>query len=70
MKSEIEKQEAEEQIFTEKIPVDYDTKEFVVEHIISEYKKDEYIIPPYQREFVWDSKKQSKFIESVVLLPF
>lgn len=67
MKSEKEKQAAEEQILAEKIPVDYDTKEFVVEHIISEFNKNEYIIPPYQREFVWDEKKQSKFIESVLL---
>jgi hypothetical protein len=67
MISEKQKQKAEEQILIEKVPVDYDTREFTVEHIIDMFGKGEYKIPPYQREFVWEKDKQSKFIESVLL---
>jgi len=67
MISEEQKQKAEAQILLEKVPVDYDTREFTVEHIVEMYNKNEYKIPPYQREFVWKKNKQSKFIESVLL---
>lgn len=67
MISEQIKLKAEEQILLEKVPVDYDTREFTVEHIVEMFAKDEYKIPPYQREFVWEEDKQSKFIESVIL---
>ncbi|MBK7220056.1 MAG: DUF262 domain-containing protein [Saprospiraceae bacterium] len=52
---------------TKKDQVDYDTREFVVEHIVQKYQSQEYKIPPYQREFVWNEEKQSKFIESILL---
>lgn len=67
MKTEIEKQEAEDQLIVEKIQVDYDTREFVVEHIVDKFNEGEYKIPPYQREFVWEKEKQSRFIESILL---
>ncbi|MFZ4799664.1 MAG: DUF262 domain-containing protein [Bacteroidia bacterium] len=67
MKTLEENNIAEEQILKEKVPVDYDTREFTVEHIIDMFEKGEYKIPPYQREFVWDLDKQSKFIESIIL---
>ncbi|MFZ4262444.1 DUF262 domain-containing protein [Sphingobacterium sp. HJSM2_6] len=67
MKSEQEKAEAEQQLIDEKAQVDYDTREFVVEHIVQKYQSQEYKIPPYQREFVWNEGKQSKFIESILL---
>lgn len=67
MKSAQEKLDAEQQLLTEKLQVDYDTREFVVEHIVQKYLSEEYKIPPYQREFVWNNKKQSRFIESILL---
>lgn len=67
MKTPEEQNKAEEQILKEKVPVDYDTREFTVEHIIDMFEKGEYKIPPYQREFVWEIDKQSKFIESIIL---
>ena len=67
MKNDIEKQEAEEQLIVEKTQVDYDTREFVVEHIVDKFIEGEYKIPPYQREFVWEREKQSRFIESILL---
>lgn len=67
MKSPQEKLDAEQQLLTEKSQVDYDTREFVVEHIVQKYLAEEYKIPPYQREFVWNNEKQSRFIESILL---
>ncbi len=67
MITELQKKEAEDQLLEEKIPVDYDTREFVVEYIVEKFEQQEYKIPPYQREFVWKPNKQSKFIESVLL---
>ncbi|HIF9390563.1 TPA: DUF262 domain-containing protein [Photobacterium damselae] len=51
----------------------YDTKEYVVEVMVSRFEKKFFYIPEYQREFVWDKAKQSKFIESVIMglpIPF
>ena len=71
--SEAEKLSAEEQVREERKVVDYDTKEYTVELIVSKYREgkdedeNELFIPEYQRDFVWDEKRQSKFIESVML---
>lgn len=51
---------------------DYFTKDYPFEVINSKYgnkdDKDKTLyVPDYQREFVWDNKKQSRFIESVLL---
>lgn len=45
----------------------YDTKEYVVEVIVTRFEKGLFYIPEYQREFVWDENRQSKFIESVLM---
>lgn len=64
---------AEEQIRAEQKVVDYDTKEYIVELIVNKYQQgkdedeNELFIPEYQRDFTWDPKRQSKFIESVML---
>ncbi len=64
---------AEKQIEEEKKIVDYDTKEYPVEVIVAKYvtkmedDDNELFIPDYQRDFVWSEKRQSKFIESVIL---
>lgn len=63
----------EEQIEAEKKSVDYDTREFTIEIIVSKYitnletGENEIFVPDYQREFTWDDKRQSKFIESIIL---
>jgi uncharacterized protein with ParB-like and HNH nuclease domain len=68
-KSIDELQRAEEQIKEEKEPVAFDTREYPVEVLINKYQSSEFIIPKYQREFVWenDKEKMSKFIESIIL---
>ncbi|MEP6683087.1 MAG: DUF262 domain-containing protein [Parafilimonas sp.] len=69
MKTEQEQQSAEEQIVLQKEPVSFDTREYPVEVLIDKYTKGEFIIPKYQREFVWqkDKEKMSLFIESIIL---
>lgn len=62
----------EEQIKIESIPYDYDTKEFPIEVVISKFKvipgvPSDLVIPEYQRDFVWDKRMQSRFIESLFL---
>ena len=64
---------AEEQIKAEQRIIDYDTHEYPVEVIVKKYcdglddEENELFVPAYQREFIWDTKRQSKFIESVML---
>jgi uncharacterized protein with ParB-like and HNH nuclease domain len=66
-------QKAEEQIIDKQKIVDFDIKEFTIELLISKYligmesDDNDIFIPTYQRNFVWDSDRQSKFIESVLL---
>jgi len=66
-------QKAEEQIIDKQKIVDFDIKEFTIELLISKYltgkenDDNDIFIPTYQRNFVWDEERQSKFIESVLL---
>jgi len=66
-------QEAEAQIVKQQQVVDYQIREYPIEVIVQKYivgiaiNENEIFIPKYQRKFVWDLKKQSKFIESLIL---
>lgn len=66
-------QEIEEQIREQQQTVDYDVKEYPIEVLVNKYingiesDENEIFIPSYQRAFVWDIERQSKFIESVLL---
>ena len=57
---------AESEIREKSIPYEYQSKDFPVQVIRLRYDKT-LIVPEYQRKFVWDDKKQSKFIESLFL---
>jgi uncharacterized protein with ParB-like and HNH nuclease domain len=69
MKTQDEQNLAEEQLQNEKEPVNYDTREYPVEVLVDKYSQGEFVIPKYQRNFVWekDIEKMSKFIESILL---
>lgn len=69
MKTAEDQAKSEEQIVQEKEPVSFDTREYPVEVLINKFSNDEFIIPNYQRAFVWekDKEKMSKFIESIIL---
>ncbi len=64
LENEIEKQQRN---------VSYDTKEYTIEIIVQKYLNDlekeenEFFVPEYQREFVWDNNRQSRFIESLMI---
>lgn len=66
-------EEAEEQLIEKQKIVDFDIKEFTIELLINKYlngieeDENDIFIPAYQRKFVWDVDRQSKFIESVLL---
>lgn len=63
----------EEELTKHSVSYDYDTKEFPIEVIVHKFdpilpdSQPEMFIPDYQREFVWDIKMQSEFIESLFL---
>ncbi len=64
---------AEKQVLNKQRTVDFDVKEFTIELMTAKYLggleegDNDIFIPEYQRDFVWDKDRQSKFIESVLL---
>lgn len=64
---------AEREIKDKSIPYEYQTKQIPLKVIKLDFEESENLekslifIPDYQREFVWDETKQSKFIESLFL---
>ena len=64
---------AETQIRLHQREVEYQTKEYIVELLVAKYNvgieddENEIFVPAYQRRFVWNEERQSKFIESVLL---
>jgi uncharacterized protein with ParB-like and HNH nuclease domain len=69
----IDLEKVELQIENEKQNVSYDIREFTLEYYVDKYLKNEesgtneLFVPDYQREFIWDYKRQGRFIESVIL---
>jgi hypothetical protein len=65
--------EGEEQIRAHMRDVDYSIREYPIEVLIPKYingaenGKNDIFIPDYQRSFVWSTKQQSRFIESVMI---
>ena len=63
----------ENQIENQQRNVSYDTKEYTIEIIVKKYldgldnEGNEFFVPEYQREFVWDIVRQSRFIESLMI---
>lgn len=66
-------QRAEEQLGVMQQQVDYDTKDYTLELLLSKFEKGDFFIPDYQRKYVWKANNRSLFIESVLLglpIPF
>lgn len=63
----------EEQIDKEQKAVSYDIRELTIEYYVDKYLKNEeneeneLYVPDYQREFIWEDRRQSRFIESLLL---
>lgn len=56
-----DKQAADLQIKEMQKQIDYDTKDFTIELLIEKFKKKDFFIPPYQRDFVWQTKNKTLF---------
>lgn len=50
--SKDEKQAADLQIKEMQKQIDYDTRDFTIELLITKFEKKDFFIPPYQRDFV------------------
>lgn len=64
---------AEAQLQSMQKQVDYDTKDFTLELLLTKFDRGDFFIPQYQRQFVWKSNNKTLFIESVLLglpIPF
>lgn len=62
-----QKNEADAQIRLKQQQVKYDTRDFVIGWLADEYKTGNFVIPAYQREFIWNEHTRCRFIESVLL---
>lgn len=72
-----DREEADAQLIEQQRVIEYDTKEFTIELLVQKFGKgqdeDDIYVPLYQREFSWEEKRQSRFIESVLMglpIPF
>jgi hypothetical protein len=54
--------------------VDYNTRDYAIDFLVAQFKDGEFFInPEYQRNFVWDTARKCRFIESILLgypIPF
>lgn len=70
---EVSIERLESEIENQQRNVSFDTKEYTIEIVVQKYLKDlnkdenEFFVPEYQREFVWDDVRQSRFIESLMI---
>ena len=62
-----QREAAERQIRHIQKEIRFDTRDFPVETIVARFHQNLFFIPPYQREFIWNERKQSQFIESVIM---
>lgn len=65
--SKSDRDAADNQIRQLQKEVKYDLRDFTVDHIVREFRSALFYVPPYQRDYVWDSRRKSRFVESVIL---
>ena len=64
---------AETQLQSMQRQVEYDTKDFTLELLLTKFERGDFFIPAYQRLYVWKPNNKTLFIESVLLglpIPF
>ena len=64
---------AEEQIVEQSKRIDFFLTEYSVELLAQKVRDNEYVVPAYQREFTWEPRRKSRFIESLIMglpIPF
>ncbi|WP_444314139.1 DUF262 domain-containing protein [Megamonas funiformis] len=68
-----EKNDLDQQIRILQKEIDYDTRDFTIELLINKFKRNDFFIPDYQRNFIWNDSHKTLFLESVFLglpIPF
>ena len=71
--SEVDRELSALQIREERALVSFDITQFTIGHLCQEFSADQIVIPEYQRDFVWDTEKRCRLIESALLglpIPF
>lgn len=71
--SEADVAAAEEQIVEQSKRIDFYLTEYSVEFLAEKMRSNALVVPAYQREFTWDHKRKSRFIESLLMglpIPF
>ena len=62
------------QIYNLRSEIDYTTRDYAIDYLVDQFKKDEFFIPSeYQRKFVWKDDRKCRFVESILLgypIPF
>lgn len=58
---------AEDQIVEQSKRIEFYLTEYSVELLANKMKKDEFVVPGYQREFTWEEDRKSRFIESLII---
>lgn len=65
---------ASKQISEKKQDIKFDTRDYVIKYLITQYEQGEFYIPlEYQRNFIWGNKEKCFFIESILMglpIPF
>ena len=64
---------AENQIIEQSKRIEFYLTEYSVELLADKMVKEEFVVPDYQREYVWDKDRKSRFIESLIIglpIPF
>lgn len=73
-KAEKEIEGSAKQISEKKQDIKFDTRDYPINYLVSQYAKEEFYIPlEYQRNFVWGHKDRCSFIESILMglpIPF
>lgn len=65
--------QAEQQIVEKSKRIEFYITEFSIEILANKMRAGDFLVPAYQREYVWDHQRKSRFIESVLMglpIPF
>jgi hypothetical protein len=65
--SDEQKEKAEAEILEQSKRIEFYITEYSIELLANKMRDNEFFVPPYQREFTWESERKSRFIESVVI---
>ena len=69
----LDKEAAERQILERSKRIDYYIVEYSIDFLAQKMQHGDYIVPDYQREYVWDEPRKWRFIESIIMglpIPF